>query len=1104
MKKLIPLALAMTLPVATIAQDSTDEVGTTAETARDRSMIVGFLEDNLSGAGRDIRIEGFKGLLSSTATMEELTIADDEGVWFTLRDAELDWSRTALLSGRVEVTRIAAGEILFDRLPAALPEGDAPSPEATPFALPDLPVSIDIGAIEAERVRLGAPVLKIGQAVELSLSGSAKLADGSGQTHLDITRIDDGAEGAFGVDVSYDNASEVLDLDLSLSESQGGLIATLANLPGAPALDLTAKGSGPLDGFAADITLATQGQERLTGTVALQAEPDPDAPDAPAPRAFTAELSGDLTPLFSAEYARFFGPASQLSARGVSYPAGSFDLERFSLSTQALALVGAARIGTDGLPQSFAVSGSIGSNDGRPTLLPLGSARSYVDQANITASYDAEKDELWTAQIAMEGYAQDGLDIGQAEIDASGTITRNRSENGLSLLGAVTAEIVARVDGLASDDAALQDAIGSAPQVNTSIVWRQGDPVEINDFALRTDATTLTGSATISGFDDGMEINSDLQLQTPRLARFAKLSGQDLSGALTATATLNYVPLNGGFDIEAEATGTDLRFGIEQLDAVTGSDSRVLLSAKRDETGVTLRTARLSTGPLEASAEGTLSSDNGALQLEASLDDVARLGVGLSGPLTLDATVDRNTADGPWQTQADLTGPGGATVALNGTVAQDANTADLRLTGRAPLGLSNTLTNAALTQGTASYDLSLNGPLALSSVSGTVQIASGSRVIVSAANMALTVDRGIVTLGNEAAQLDFALGADAGGGLTASGRVGLTGNIPADLNIALNNLAVVDPTLYQTSVNGNVAVNGGLTGGANITGALTLGETNVSVSPSALGSGGDIPEITHINTPAKVTRTRNRAGLIVKDSGNGSGTSMAYGLDLSVDAPGKIYIRGRGLDTELGGSLRVRGTTQNVIPVGQFSLIRGRLSILGKRIVMTEGTLTLQGELDPVMRLVAETSNDELTVQIITEGRVSEPELTLSSSPQLPQEEILAQLLFGRGLSEVSALQAAQMAAAVATLTGKNDGLAASIRNSFGLDDIDLQTSETGTSSLKVGKYLSEKIYTDVTINNEGQSVINLNLDATPSVTVKGSASSDGETGLGVFFERDY
>ena len=166
--------------------------------------------------------------------------------------------------------------------------------------------------------------------------------------------------------------------------------------------------------------------------------------------------------------------------------------------------------------------------------------------------------------------------------------------------------------------------------------------------------------------------------------------------------------------------------------------------------------------------------------------------------------------------------------------------------------------------------------------------------------------------------------------------------------------------------------------------------------------------------------------------------------------------------------------------------------------------MTLQGELDPVMRLVAETSNDELTVQIITEGRVSEPELTLSSSPQLPQEEILAQLLFGRGLSEVSALQAAQMAAAVATLTGKNDGLAASIRNSFGLDDIDLQTSETGTSSLKVGKYLSEKIYTDVTINNEGQSVINLNLDATPSVTVKGSASSDGETGLGVFFERDY
>jgi len=101
---------AICIPLTLMAQDSPDTAQTdTAQTARDRSVIVGFLEDNLSGAGRDIRIEGFKGLLSSNATLEELTIADDTGVWFTLRDVELDWSRAALFSGRVEINRITAG-----------------------------------------------------------------------------------------------------------------------------------------------------------------------------------------------------------------------------------------------------------------------------------------------------------------------------------------------------------------------------------------------------------------------------------------------------------------------------------------------------------------------------------------------------------------------------------------------------------------------------------------------------------------------------------------------------------------------------------------------------------------------------------------------------------------------------------------------------------------------------------------------------------------------------------------------------------------------------------------------------------------------------------
>jgi len=242
----------------------------------------------------------------------------------------------------------------------------------------------------------------------------------------------------------------------------------------------------------------------------------------------------------------------------------------------------------------------------------------------------------------------------------------------------------------------------------------------------------------------------------------------------------------------------------------------------------------------------------------------------------------------------------------------------------------------------------------------------------------------------------------------------------------------------------------------------------------------------------------------VVNTGEQGGKASTVGLNLTVRAPNQVYIRGRGLDAELGGQLSLRGTTADIIPVGQFTLVRGRLSILGKRIDLDEGELAVSGDIDPTFRLVGATSTDDLTIQIITQGRISAPELTLTSSPELPDEEILSQLLFGRALTEISALQAAQMAAAVATLTGGGGDLSGSIRKSFGLDDIDLTTSENGDAALKVGKYLSEKIYTDVTIDSSGKSEINLNLDASKNVTVKGSLSTDGNTSLGVFFEKDY
>ena len=79
----------------------------------DKDFLTAFLEENLSSAGRIVTITGFQGALSSKATMAEMTIADDQGIWLTVRDVTLDWSQSALLSGQIVINEFSAGDILL-------------------------------------------------------------------------------------------------------------------------------------------------------------------------------------------------------------------------------------------------------------------------------------------------------------------------------------------------------------------------------------------------------------------------------------------------------------------------------------------------------------------------------------------------------------------------------------------------------------------------------------------------------------------------------------------------------------------------------------------------------------------------------------------------------------------------------------------------------------------------------------------------------------------------------------------------------------------------------------------------------------------------------
>lgn len=1250
-------------PVAALAQD---------ESARDRGILQAFLEDNLSGAGRTVRIEGFEGALSGRATIDELTIADADGVWLTLRDAVLDWNRGALLSGRLEVAELSAAELLIPRAPRTEPA--PPSPTAGGgFALPELPVAINVEELALDRVELGAALF--GQAAVVALEGNAALSGGEGEAELRLTRLD-GPEGLLELTGGYANETRNLALSLLVREGPDGIAATLMDLPGKPSLDLRIAGEDPIDDFRAEIGLATDGEERLAGTVELVTTQDDAVQegDIPAPtRRISADLSGDIAPVFAPQYRAFFGPEIALRVDAVRQPDGRRLLEALELSARAIRLSGSGAIAADGWPERLDLTGQVADPDGGDVQVPLGEDGLTLGQADLRLAYDRASGDRWQLRAEAHDAVQSDTRIGLLQLDAGGRLAP--PEGGGA--GAFDGTLRLSAEGLALPDPALAQAVGDTITGQMGFDWAEGAPFSITGLRLAGADYGLTGDALLRLPEAGLDLlaDVDLRLDAQNLARFGALAGVPLGGQAGLRIRGDAAPVAGEADLAFDGTTRDLALGQPRIDPLLQGDGRLRMRVRRDTEGTEIEGLEIATAHARIAANVRLGAETGQFDVTAALTDTARIQPGLSGPsrlraegrgtgggtdwevtaeaslpgdatlswqgriadldtaaqlagqaemeigslspytalagrplggalsatadidaaldtlsgtiglqassrdltlghpyadlllrgegnlqaglrrdragrisvedlqlttpaLTLEAdgemtdTDQRVTASlrladggifapelsgpiqiggramrgsGDWRLGVTGTAAGGATLAVSGDVAPDFSRAALAMTGRAPLGLANERLRPRAISGIAAYDLRLDGPLALSSLSGRISTA-GARLTLPELNLALEGIDTQVSLASGRAQITAGAAVSSGGRLDVTGGLGLSAPFPADLRVVAQEVGLREARLYETSASGEITVTGPLTGGARIAGLLELGPAELRV-PASSGVGyAGLPGLRHVNEPAAVRQVRQWAG-IVEEPGNGvgAGGGAAYPVDLTIRAPSRIFVRGRGLDAELGGQLRLLGTTAALVPQGRFELVRGRLDILGQRLTLDEGVLQLQGSFDAFIRFSATTQTDDVTITIAIEGPASAPELSLTSAPELPEDEVLSQLLFGRDLTEISPLQAVQLANALAVLSGRSGlGMGGRLRESLALDDLDIGTDADGNVEARAGKYLSENIYSDVVVNGEGETDINLNLELSPSVTVRGRLGSDGDTGLGIYYERDY
>lgn len=570
-----------------------------------------------------------------------------------------------------------------------------------------------------------------------------------------------------------------------------------------------------------------------------------------------------------------------------------------------------------------------------------------------------------------------------------------------------------------------------------------------------------------------------------------------LGGRITADATLRE---DGDTRrVTLDAVANNLRLGTAAADNLLTGTHRLnaRLTQRPDE--ILLESLTLAGSQLNGTVTGRIADGRPELQIDARLNNLAVLVPGITGAVSLSGSA-RDTGEA-YALDLGINGPASLTAQVTGSISSDL-TGNLRATGSTDLALINPRLEPRSIQGPARFDVTLNGPLALTSLRGTAE-STGATLVLPRNNLRITDITASAQLEGTRSTVTVRGRAATGGTVALDGLITLGQPITGDLRASVSELRIVNPQLFETSVSGDVAITGNLTQGPNITGALSLDRTEIRIPRVGLASRGYIPpNITHLSDSAPVRTTRDRAGIFAGET-FGRQPNPAR-LDISIDAPSRIFIRGRGLDAELGGTLRLTGTTADVIPIGQFGLIRGRLDLLGNRFTLNEGFASLEGDFVPYVRLIASTERTGITARIVLEGRADAPEIRFESTPELPQEEVVSLLLFGRGFETLSLLQAAQLASSLATLSGRSEGIFERLRQNTGLDDLDVRTDEDGETSIRLGRYLTENIYTDIEVSPQGSSELSINIDLSPSLTARGRVNNEGRASVGLFFERDY
>ncbi|NML05428.1 translocation/assembly module TamB domain-containing protein [Sphingomonas sp. G-3-2-10] len=339
------------------------------------------------------------------------------------------------------------------------------------------------------------------------------------------------------------------------------------------------------------------------------------------------------------------------------------------------------------------------------------------------------------------------------------------------------------------------------------------------------------------------------------------------------------------------------------------------------------------------------------------------------------------------------------------------------------------------------------------------------------------------------------------GTVKASGTIGLSSDAGFPMNITadLDNARLARSDALSATATGKITITGGPNGG-KIAGTLDIPNARYEVIRQG---AADVAELTGVRRKSDVFKTPEQRAQ--------AAAMGRFDLDLRIRAENELFINGMGLESEWRANIFVRGTSASPQITGNATLVRGTYEFAGKRFTVNRGTIRFGGgnTYNPTIDISATTNAEGVTAILNITGTAQAPRIAFTSTPALPQEEVLSRILFGSTVTNLSATEAIQLAASLNALRGSGGGLnpLGQLRSAVGIDRLRIlaadDTSGRGTA-LAAGQYITDDIYVEVITDARGFTATQLEIALSRALSILSQTGSFGGSSVSIRYSRDY